>query len=234
VIIGINLLKTGTKKVCSVFLAAFMVLPVGFEKANALGIRETVETPDGIVQRIRFTKDEFPAVLDFFRAEKDRLEGFGPVMWALASPPLIGSVYFLPAFALIFSVLERLFTGGSDVTGFIFKEANKSGIVFDTCAIVAFFLLFVHDGIPRAERISERWDYRDVRRVIECLEELPRIEKQEHYIVRGDIVEEFYIDETPQGKIKAGFKNQNGNFGYLGNDYENLRGLFYNKFWKKI
>jgi hypothetical protein len=114
------------------------------------------------------------------------------------------------------------------------RDANKSGIVFDICMIIMSSLLFVHDGIPRAERISERWDYHDVRCVIECLEELPRIEKQEHYIVRGDIVEEFYIDETPQGKIKAGFKNQNGNFGYLGNDYENLRGLFYNKFWKKI
>jgi hypothetical protein len=95
VVIGINLLRAGTKKVCSIFLAAFMILPIGFCKTDALGTRLTLE--DG-TQRIIFTKDEFPAVLDFFRAEKDRLEGW-PRHWAEGSPLVIGMAYLAPAIA---------------------------------------------------------------------------------------------------------------------------------------
>jgi hypothetical protein len=234
VIIGINLLKTGTKKVCSVFLAAFMVLPVGFEKANALGTREIIETPDGIVQRIKFTKDEFPAVLDFFRAEKDRLEGFGPVMWAYASEPLIASFYFFPG---VLDLIFRLF-GVKDSYWIFSKVTGKSGIVLDICLFIISSLLFVHDGIPRAERISGRWDYWNVRQITELIDEALNKEPSEHDLKNGYVINEFYIDETSQGEIKIGIMHENGEFICIPARFISrsmgFRGLSYNKFWQKI
>ncbi|MDR1627634.1 MAG: hypothetical protein LBR79_02530, partial [Oscillospiraceae bacterium] len=202
-------------------------------KADALGIRETVETSDGIVQRIKFTKDEIPAVLDYFRAEKDRLEKFGPTFWAYSSPVVIGLSYLLPAGLGILSFFSRMFVGHNEVSDLIFKS-HVTGGLFDLGVAVIFSLLFAYDGIPRASRISARWDLRDVRHVIECLEERPRVEAQKHRQDQGYILEEFYIDVTPQGEVKVGVKFQNGNFGYLGNEYADLRGLSRNKFWGKI
>jgi hypothetical protein len=230
VIIGINLLKTGTKKVCSAFLAACMVLPVGFEKANALGTRETVETPDGVVQRIKFTKDEIPAVLDFFRAEKERLEGW-PRRWAEFSPVAIGMAYLTPAVAGVVTLFFRLFTDVNDSYWIFSRDANKSGIVFDICLVIMSSLLFVHDGIPRAERISERWDYWNVWQIINDLGETPQSDDY--------TIEEFCIDETSKGEIKIGLKYRSEpEFAHIPvtgrSGGENFRGLSRNKFWKKF
>ncbi|MDR1240880.1 MAG: hypothetical protein LBK29_03315 [Oscillospiraceae bacterium] len=192
--------KSRTKKICSVFLASFMALSVSFCRADALGTRSVL--PDG-TQRISFTKDEFPQVLTFFKAERDRLEGFWPTFLDGLAPPLIGSAFLIPAAAGVFSFAERLFTGHSHVTDFIFRDANKSGMVFDLCAVAVLFLLFVHDGIPRMSRISERLDYWNVRRITEYLEgAIKNIEIiDQHELREWQKVIEFHIDETTKGDL---------------------------------
>jgi hypothetical protein len=106
--IGINSFKAGTKRCFSVFLAIFLSLFSGFQKIDGLGTKEKVETPDDVLRRIKFTRNEFPQVLDFFQAEKGRLEGDSALCWAFNASIVLTMVYLIPAFIGLTGIFVRL------------------------------------------------------------------------------------------------------------------------------
>jgi hypothetical protein len=63
-------------------------------------------------------------------------------------------------------------------------------------------LLFIYNGIPRIERISQRQAYWNVIDIVNLLNDSLNEDPSTYGEGVGQIVE-FFIDETPQGKGKS-------------------------------